>query len=168
MDGYKLVQRGSGLLGRYWIYQGSDHLLLLEQILFVQSYYRFFFRDIQGIMMRKTDRFWAGNLVIAFGFFLAAIRIYERKAGPWTIILIILFGLFALRHFIRGMTCKISIITEVQKKKLGGVQPLRKWRAMKKFLVPIIEDQQGRFSTEAPDGLSDVTAFAPAPLPNEN
>ena len=38
------------------IYLGEDHLLSVESNLSTEKYYRFYFSDIQAIIVRRTDR----------------------------------------------------------------------------------------------------------------
>ena len=51
------------LIGKYALYQGIDHLLLVFGRMGVEDYKRFYFNDIQAIITRKTT---AGKMINIF------------------------------------------------------------------------------------------------------
>src|SRR6185503_16307515 len=65
----RLPGRESGLLSYSRLWLGPDHLLLARTTFFSEEYKRFYFRDIQAIVMRKTRRhlFWGWMCAALFG-----------------------------------------------------------------------------------------------------
>jgi hypothetical protein len=147
MDKYILIKRSRTLFGSVAIYQGSDHLLLLEQLLYIQYSSKLFYSDIRGVVVNKTEHFDIGIAVLSLIFLIPGIR-YLFSYGGISGTLSIVFLIMLLMHVALGYTCKICIITRVQEKKIGGVLRWRQWKKIKKALVPVIEEQQGRFSAE--------------------
>ena len=52
----RLPGRGRTPLGSHSLWIGEDHLLLVELRGFTETYRRFYFRDVQAIILRRTDR----------------------------------------------------------------------------------------------------------------
>jgi hypothetical protein len=160
MDKYKRIARGNGFFGRYRIYLGNDHLLLLEQFFFIQFYYRFYFRDIQGIIACRTIHFVVALVLLVFGIgmvYVGALPVTQGKelnGGSWFLIVTsAILSLFSLIQVIRGNTYRIAMITKVQKKRLKGTMSRRKWRVIRAIIVPLIETGQERLGQDEKQSL---------------
>src|SRR5690242_8964250 len=46
-----------GVFRRFSLWMGDDHLLLVDSTRFSESYKRFYLRDIQSIIVRRTPRY---------------------------------------------------------------------------------------------------------------
>ena len=59
------------MIGKYTLWQGSDHLLHVFSRFGVEDYKRFYFSDIQAIITRKTVVGFVQNLILGvlLGFF---------------------------------------------------------------------------------------------------
>jgi hypothetical protein len=55
----KLPGRCRGLFVRGSVWLGADHFLSVKNLRFTEDYRRFYFRDVQAIVIRKTPRFYA-------------------------------------------------------------------------------------------------------------
>jgi hypothetical protein len=138
---------GTGLsLASYLrLYQGPDHLLQVQSTGFTEKYKRFYFRDIQAFVLRRTN--WGkvfnglwGGLALIFG--LSAVA----TAGTgFDILFGIVSGFFVLNLFINvtmGPTCVCHVRTAVQTEKLGSMGRLRRARILLDRLRPVILEAQ--------------------------
>ena len=134
----------TGTLGRASLFTGGDHLLLCDyRTGFTERYKRFYFKDIQAIIIQKTQHWLAGMAIwgsLAIGFLVIAL------ASGWNAFLKITEGiclLFVLRHLIRGPSCRTRIQTAVQTDVLPMFKRVRKTNRVLSRILPLIEQAQG-------------------------
>ena len=132
--------------GRFLLRVADDHLLLCDyRTGFVENYKRFYFRDIEAIIVRKTIH-WAAALVIWV--FLALCFLIAAMGTEWKLASLILEGLcvaFILGQIIRGPTCRTIIQTAVQTDGLPMLKRVRKTYRILAELIPLIETVQGEY-----------------------
>lgn len=154
--------------GRETLYQGPDHLLWLQGSLIKEHYKRFYYTDIQALMICRNRRqhfwtaFWAGlaALFILMAVFAADTNyVAEVFIAMWAICLIV--------NLVKGPCCDMYLQTAVQLEKLSH---LARERMASKTLDRIkaqVEAAQGPFSwnAEAAQGLvTTSTASANEPF----
>jgi hypothetical protein len=133
------------------LWQGSDHLLLVDRTGFSETYKRLYFRDIQAVMIRKTAKGAVGNYVmglLALLFFLWAMAVSNL---PGRVALWIIGGflaLFTLVNLLRGPTCVTHIKTPVQTEQLPSWNRLRTARKGLDKVRPLLLEAQGAFFPE--------------------
>jgi hypothetical protein len=127
------------------IYKGDDHILLEEQLFFLQSFNRLFYNDIKGIVAAKTKHFMYYNIANAFFSGVFAF-FYLPHRSVVVAIFSLLFLLILVINLVLGKTCKICIITQVQEKKISGIFRWRQWMKIKKHLVPLIISEQEKIT----------------------
>lgn len=139
-------------VSRASLWLGKDHLLCVETsgYSFTESYKRFYFRDIQAIIIRENSArnvrsFIYGGLTVV----LAMIGLATGDTVALIILLSVagLFGLAAGINFLLGPTCTCQIRTAVQTESL----PLIRIRRAQKFLErvrPLIAEAQGQLTAE--------------------
>ena len=124
----KLPGTGSGALARHRLWEGPDHLLVVTSWPTGEGYKRFFFRDIQAIVIRQTARRLVVNIVL---FVLALLT-----AGPWLFVdggsawiaSAIIGGfwlIFILANTLLGPTCETRIQTAIQTESITSLVRLR-------------------------------------------
>lgn len=141
--------------GRTWtgvsrIWLGEDHVLLVLGKTFSETYRRFFFNDIQGIIVRRTNmgKMWNGiwgSFVILFGVLALAVGgvaaiVLSSLAAPFLIAL--------LWNVALGPTCVVHVRTAVQTER---VPALGRIRAAKQFIAriePLIITAQGQLAAD--------------------
>ena len=86
----RLPGRGTQVDGDRWlavsrslctVWMARDHLLLVSRTGYTETYKRFYFRDIQAVIIRKTATAFVGNIVLsilALGFILLAVGRFGR------------------------------------------------------------------------------------------
>jgi hypothetical protein len=148
---------------RTTLWLGPDHLLSVESSGYTESYKRFYFRDIQAFVVRKTKRFQVLNIIVGIVLLLLlllTIAVVPKTASAWNsegpaapIILGIIIGLFVvflLFNVIAGPTCKTFLRTAVQIEELPPLGRVRKMRRVLKTIHPLIAAAQGgELSAEA-------------------
>lgn len=143
-DNYKRLCSGWHLFYRYTLWMGRDHLLHIATGIFVEEYKRFYFRDIQSLIVHKSNSWLVWNFVLLFLAFVSALitgafaDIERMAAGIITILLI----LIVLISFIRGPGCVCYIQTSVQTQRLRSISRINKAKKIMDFLKPMVHRSQ--------------------------
>lgn len=133
---------------RLWL--GPDHVLLTTNQGFSESYKRFYFPDIQAILLTQTRGGLIGNILL--GFF--AVDLFAFSLGgllfEWpqpAVIAFAVFGgvfsLFLLVNWLRGPTCRCHIRTAVQTERVYSLNRIRRAAKTLRVLRGAIEAEQG-------------------------
>jgi hypothetical protein len=143
------------MIGKYTLWEGSDHLLHVFSRFGVEDYKRFYFNDIQTIITRKTAVGFFQNLVlgILLGIFLLSVIVSE---GGWSIFwgfFVALMLIVLVINLIRGPTCESHLMTAVQTEKLHSLGRLKNALKVMNRLGPLIEQVQGRVTSENLDQM---------------
>jgi hypothetical protein len=150
---FAIVSTGNSSL---WL--GKDHLLVIDSNGYTETYKRFYFRDIQALLIRKTDGHKYITLVcavLAFIFFLIAALNQEIVVRYVFGILGGLSLLFIVFNFLLGPTLACHIRTAVQTEELpsfasvdcgraGRVDPGRNSRAISGIIRPRLRGSRGQ------------------------
>lgn len=132
-----------------WI--GGDHLLQVENTGYTEEYKRFYFRDIQGIIVQKDNRFLHWSLVLGglLAVCIAFIIGINEETGK------IIFGWAAVPLFvallvnlIKGPSCYTRIKTAVQEEEVPAFR--RVWKTQKALanIRELISTAQGSMSAD--------------------
>jgi hypothetical protein len=145
----KVYQRlpGVGARGfhRIRLWQGPDHLLFVASSALGERYKRFYFADIQAIVIRKTAGWlgWAIFLLAIMAFCgLAAVGISDRTGSiamfSVTGVLLIILAV----HALLGPTCRCIIRTAVQTEELPSLKRVRNADKVLARIRPLFESAQ--------------------------
>ncbi|HTR42987.1 MAG TPA: hypothetical protein VMH87_15340 [Pseudomonadales bacterium] len=134
------------------LWLGPDHLLRTNSNGYVETYKRFYFRDIQAIIVQKNRRRAVFNAILAFPvlvclFGVLACLTYwlspsEVGAVVWSIFLGI-FLLFLLINHLLGVGCACHIRTAVQIERLPSLCRVPKTERVLDKIRPLIAAAQG-------------------------
>jgi hypothetical protein len=149
------------------LWQGADHLLSVDATLSAEYYKRFYYKDIQAVLVRRTDtgRLWN----VLFGLFalvpglLAALAVANDKpagAGVGTIIAV-LFLILLVLNIVRGPTCETLLQTAVQVEKLPSLGRLKAAKRALDRIRPRIEAAQGPLAVAPRAATGVATATTP-------
>jgi hypothetical protein len=138
-------------ISRSSLWLGKDHLLVIETSGYTESYKRFYFRDIQGIILWKTDRWkiWALVFVLLAGLCGLIAVLSGEPVAAW--IFGILAGLLLLAlglDLAAGPTCRCQFRTAVQTEEFPSLNRLRRTRKVLDRVRPLIVAAQGALSPE--------------------
>ena len=143
---FSLISTGNSSL---WL--GPDHVLCIDSTGFTENYKRFYFRDIQGLIIRKTDRYKYWSLALGFlGVFLMVMGAVTTD-GVGRIIVFSFAGFFCLCTVLNlalGPTTICYLQTAVQLEPLPSIHRLRKARKVLNRLRPMIAGAQGELRPE--------------------
>ncbi|HEY6390420.1 MAG TPA: hypothetical protein VIX89_04015 [Bryobacteraceae bacterium] len=163
---YRRLPSRSGLLIRHSLWMQSDHLLRVRANPFSEQYRRYYFADIQALVLTElpgTAAFYWYAAAISFAF-LGGLLVYSRHPVWGT-----LCGLLALLVFYFGWrvpNCSCYLKTSVGTDKLPAIRHLRAARKAVAMVLLEIEKIQGPLSRETLDAqLASGTAVSPAALP---
>ena len=155
---------------RVQLWQGEEHLLLVEWDGNREYYKRFNYPDIQAFVVQKTSEGKVASGV--FGFFvvlLASFGLVTSDVAGKIVLLSLagLFGLLLLINFLSGATCRVWVRTAVQTEALPSLSRVPRFRKMLARIRPAIAVAQGELSAEEiPNRLRQwVVSGGSAPAP---
>jgi hypothetical protein len=139
------------------LWQAPDHLLLVKNRGYAEEYKRFYYGDIQAIVLRRTNfaNLISGILAVFAAFpvllFLAGIVRHWGKAAliAWGTIAGFLLLLIVI-NLLKGPTCRVEIQTAVQKEKLTSLSRLATAHKTIARILPAIEAAQSILDREQP------------------
>jgi hypothetical protein len=99
---------------RHRLYQGPDHLLLIQSTGFTDDYRRLYYRDIGCVVVRETQR--RNILSVVLIALMGLIFLLRLANAPWVVVLVPCVPLLILFviNLLRGPTCACYITTRVQ------------------------------------------------------
>jgi hypothetical protein len=162
------------------LWLGADHLLQVEHTGYTEEYKRFYFRDIQSIIVQKDNRFLIWSLVLGglLATCIALIIWIDDQIGK------IVFGWVAAPLFlalvinlIKGPSCYTRIKTAVQEEEVPAFRRVRKTQKALARVRELISAAQGTMSgdeirarlsnsqtSEATSSIGATPASAASPL----
>jgi len=158
------------LIGRYTLWQGSDHLLQVYSRVGVEEYKRFYFNDIQAVITSKTAVGAFQNIGLGCLVLILVIPAVTFE-GAWSLFYAVaasvsLFGL--LVNFFRGPTCETKLMTAVQTEKLYSLHRLKGTTKVMDRLREHIERTQGTIKPEASNAIPARSAAKPGSPANRD
>ena len=141
----RLAGRGLTLGGPSRVWLGEDHVLLVLTRGYVESYRRFFFNDIQGIVVRQTHigKIWNAVWGAAAAFFVLLALALNNAATVVLLSFAAPFAVALLVNLLLGSTCTFHIRTAVQTERLPAISRVRAARRFIGRIEPIIIATQG-------------------------
>jgi hypothetical protein len=136
-----------GFVKRHTLWVGDDHLLLVDSSRMAETYKRFYLRDIQTIIIRKTPRFvlpyyWV--LLAGFALILLLIGLNpfrDRLFAPAVAILAVVAVYLYIVSMFHSCTC--HLITRVNKVELSSLFRIWSARRFVEAITPLIGNAQG-------------------------
>ena len=130
LPGRGLRREGFVALTRTWctLWLAEDHVLSVDNHVFSEDYKRFYFRDIQAIVMRKTRRGAVWNVVLSVFLALWLWLMFLERSNEgriaWLIVVVIFMALLAI-NVLRGPTCSCQLITAVHQEMLPSLNRMK-------------------------------------------
>lgn len=164
--------RSKGIVSHssFTLWLGADHLLQIEsQGGYTEDYKRFYFRDIQAVIVRKTQiaGIWTAILAtITATLFLIAWSVREQPIAVMVLCsFAALFGICLAVNAARGAISICHLKTAVQMDQLPSLRRLRHARKTLAIIQPLIEQAQGSFNPEEFQAQLETASLIPPPLP---
>jgi uncharacterized membrane protein len=142
---------------RLWL--GPDHLLSAERSWYVEEYKRFYYRDIQAVIMRRTRGYFIANTILTALFICFSVfALVGGPVGSWIFgIMAAVLLLFLLINIFQGPTCRTHLKTAVQVEEMPSWR--RIWRTEKglaRLRERVLEAQGSIAPEEAKARLSEL------------
>ena len=143
-------KKKSFLIGYHTLWQGADHLLSVYSRFGIEDYRRFYFTDIQSIIVHKTVSGKIQNLILGLFLAIFALMAFRLDSGLEIFggIMAGCFLIFLSINWLRGPTCVMHLRTAVQNEKLPSLYRLKKAQKVMDRLRPLIEKVQGQLTPE--------------------
>ncbi len=140
---------------RVQLWQGEDHLLLVEWDGAREYYKRFGYGDIQAFIVRRTTEGLIGSILLTV--FLVLFLAWGMSMPDFVgrVILLSLSGLVGLLlviNMLAGSTCKCFVQTAVQVEELSSLTRLPRAEKVFARLRPLIAQAQGEMPAEEVPG----------------
>ncbi len=136
------------------LWLSADHLLRLDSSGFTETYKRFYYRDIQAMIVRQTNHWKTlGLLCVAIAGIITLLAILARVGGSaiaaWIYgVLATCFVLVAIVTLAGGPSCTCQIRTAVQTEDLPPLNTVRRAQKALDRLRPLIVAAQGELARE--------------------
>ncbi|HSY19496.1 MAG TPA: hypothetical protein VK815_14230 [Candidatus Acidoferrales bacterium] len=159
----QLKPGGAGLFGVSTFWLAPDHLLVVEVSGYVEKYRRFYFRDIQALIVQQTSlRLWwslgLGACITVLLGILMLVTLGSSSADPATVGVFIAFmlclGVPLLINILRGPTCTVSVRTAVQTQKIPNLTRRNKAGKLVELLKSAIAAAQEAPPAPAPAAVT--------------
>lgn len=153
MNYQRLPGKGRKLFGKHTLWLGEDHLLAVDNNGYIEYYRRYYLKDIQAFLVRRTGRGTLWSIFFGFMLLLAAAGMANTDSGnigaivTWSIIAG-LFLLLLLVNLFRGPTCRCWIKTPLGTAELGSLRRLRNVDRFTQRVRPLMDRVQGRLTPE--------------------
>ena len=164
----RLPGRKRHAFGYNTLYLGRDHLLLVSSRGMSEDYKRFYYRDIQAFITRKTAWGKINNLILgllAAGMGLLAWYVGWADGGVVLALFAVVFLVGLLGNLLMGPTSVCHIQTEVQLEKLPSLNRIRTARRAIGRIKPLIAETQGLLEPGHLTGAKYSTAGHPPLTP---
>lgn len=152
------------------LYIAADHLMLVGLSAWNESYRRFFFRDIQAFVIRKTQWGILYSALWLLGFFsFAAVALMLEDVGAvffWCVASVFLIGLVV--NIVRGPTCSCYVKTAVQTTRIAPLSRIKGSQRFLEQLKPLLAQAQGSPappSAAVPPATGTTASSSSAPSP---
>ncbi len=143
---------------RQQLYLGLDHLLCVENNFWMESYKRFYFRDIQAFLQQPTfhGRIWSwllGTLAVVSGL---GILIPALAAKLFFGVVAATFLLALLVNLVLGPTCRCQVVTAVQRYDLASLRRRRRAERILSRLESLVREYQAELELAAATAGADA------------
>jgi hypothetical protein len=158
--GYRRIPDGHLLAQNRSIYAGPDHLLMVARDGSTEQYRRYYYRDIQGILIHQT-RMRILYIVLALGAMLFMIPLW--LAFPLLALLLVL--LIIAWNIYLGPTCDCYLQTATFVQRLWTVNRVRRASRVVQRLGDLVGPAQADLAQAAEVRRQELLAVPPAPAP---
>jgi hypothetical protein len=159
------------------LWQGPDHLLWVESVFFKENYKRFFYSDIQSVVLQRTDThmLWSfiwGAVALICGLIALLMPGTPYVSATFTAIFLLALGI----NLAWGPSCNVYLQTAVQVHKISSLKRVRTGLKTMARIKALVEAVQGPWEKQdslnalsaAPQAGTSQVQTAGAPTASEN
>ena len=126
------------------LWLGPDHLLKIERSASRETYKRFFYRDIQSILVQDTNRRRILTAILACPVVIAIALLLGQVGIVWVFsLLLVPFAALLLVNLALGATSDAVLVTAVGTERLSSLSRLSKAQEAVKLISDEVEKAQG-------------------------
>lgn len=122
----------------------SDHLLYIRKVWYTERYKRFYYKDIQSILIQKNQ--WLIFKLVTLYSILLLFLLLGNEVFLWLAPLVL--GPIIILVHLQGRHCHTIISTSVQTEKLLSLNTVKRVNKALKILLPRIESEQGQLDRD--------------------
>lgn len=133
------------------LYLGTDHLLLIEQLILVERYKRIYFRDIQAIISAGSARWVVFSTIWGLFALVSALILLFHHPIALTIgsMFTALFACAFVQSIVQGPTCIVRLQTVSQTYRIAPLERVRVFRKGMETIEPLIRNAQAPIASLA-------------------
>lgn len=140
----RLPGRPFALFGARSLWQGDDHLLWVESVFFMENYKRFFYRDIQSIVVQRGGVHTLWSAIWGVPAFICCLVAFLVQGTPYVSGIFASVFLLALGiNLVLGPSCSVYLQTGVQIQKIESLKRIRTARKAIARIKELVEAAQG-------------------------
>jgi hypothetical protein len=148
----KLAGNGLAVL-RHSLWEGSDHLLWVEDTFFHERYKRFYYQDIESVVLQRTGRRTACTLIMGLCLLpFIAIAVFPGYVRYFSIFMAASLAVLMAIQWQMGPGCRVHIQTAVQKCRLSNLVRTKKALKVMDRIRKSVEAVQGPLDDHAASG----------------
>lgn len=126
------------------LWQGPDHLLWVESVFFKEHYKRFFYTDIQSIVLQRTDAHVIWACIWGVLAFICGLIAYLADGTPLVSgFFAMLFTVLLVADIVIGPACTVYLQTAAQVQKISSLRRIRTARKTMDRIKGLVEAAQG-------------------------
>lgn len=148
-NSYKKL-KGSALISSNRLYTGPDHLLSSNSNFFSEEYLRFYYKDIQSIITRKTltGKILNISFIVILILTLTPALILTRGWSDFFFVLASVFFILLVINLLKGPTSVCHLQTPIQTARLSSIRRIKSAEKALAQLTPLIENSQGTLTEQ--------------------
>ncbi len=148
----------------FW--HGPDHLLLVESAFFKERYRRFYYKDIQAVVMHRTSLHWVWTALWSGLALLFGIIVFMTPGTHYVSATLLAISLAALAvNLILGPCCRVFLQTAVQRQHLRTLKRVRAAAKTMDRIKSLVEAQQGTWEKHKSAEAQEKKVSAPSVSP---
>ncbi len=152
---YKRLSKRGSILNQYSLWAAPDHLISISASIFSEEYKRFYFQDIQTLILHKTEAWRVWNWLLG-GLGAIFVLVAIASKGPVAVFAGIVSAMVLLIlsiNYVLGATCACYIQTAVQKERLYTLNRIRRAQKILDSLKPSILGAQRKSEPSSLDQI---------------
>ena len=160
---YRKLPGASGMLLKSKLWLGPDHVLRVRRSLFSEEYRRYYFRDIQAIVLIEKDSLASYFYVLAGMVALGGGLLLYNRHPAWAAVIGVLAAFVAMLGW-QNQDCICTLTTAVNNDVLRPLGRLRYARRAIATLRDAVEGAQGAWTGDAQPAAQDSVERPEAPI----
>lgn len=145
---YERFAKARKLHGVASLWFADDHILLVDKALVTETYKRYYYGDIQAVIIRLTAGAVVWGVVLAVALGVLLLLAVGRGFSLWRSVLAALAGAALAWHIIRGQSCDCYIVTAVSVWLLPALPRTKLARRFVEAISPDVAGVQGALPPE--------------------